>query len=132
MNDEAGSLILNLTNVYGERINATTDVILEHRTLSDRRVARNIDASKRIKIPNLHSNPQGLYRLEIDPLGYMPLSQFVNIESGEPTSLDITCAVDPRKVTKVEFPAYDDLSETCSSSLANQRDSSGIREQVWT
>lgn len=111
MADQDGILFLDLLNVYGDRIDDSADIMLTHQTLSDRRVVRRVSTGKRLKIPNLNAVPQGLYRLEIDPLGYLPVSQFVNVASGKGTTLELTFAVDPNKVTAVEFPDYADLPE---------------------
>jgi len=112
-----GTLLLNFFDVYGDRVKDHADIMLTHQVLSDRRVVRNVETSKRIKIPNLNSVPQGLYRLEVDPLGYMPVSRFVNVESDDGTGVDLTFAVDPAKVTAVQFPDYTVLPEGVQSLL---------------
>ena len=117
MAEQNGTLLLNFFNVYGDRVKDHADIMLTHQVLSDRRVVRNVDTSKRIKIPNLNSVPQGLYRLEVDALGYMPVSQFVNVESGDGTEVELTFAVDPAKVTAVQFPDYAALPERVQSLL---------------
>jgi hypothetical protein len=117
MADEDGILLLDLFDVYENRIDDSADIMLTHQVLSDRRVVRNVTTSKRLRIPNLHAVPQGLYRLEVDPLGYMPVSQFVNVASGKGTTVELTFAVDPRKVTKVEFPEYADLPQRAQELL---------------
>jgi len=117
MADQNGTLLLNFFNVYGDRIKDHADIMLAHQVLSDRRVVRNVNTSKRIKIPNLNAVPQGLYRLEVDPLGYMPVSQFVNVESGDGTEVDLTFAVNPTKVSAVQFPEYAMLPERVQALL---------------
>jgi len=111
MADRDGSLLLRLVNVYGDTISDSADIVLTHQRLSDRRVARNVNTSKRIRIPDLYSVPEGLYLLQVDSLGYMPVGQFINIESGKPTKLEIICPVDPNKVVSVEFPDFGALPE---------------------
>lgn len=130
MADQDGSLLLDIVNVYGERIDDTADVLLTHQVLSDRRIARHVDTGRKIRIPNLYSNPQGLYRLEVDPLGYMPMSEFVNIASGKPTSVQVTCPVDPNKVVKVEFPAYADLPNQAQALLTNSPSVLGFEHKL--
>jgi hypothetical protein len=130
MADEDGVLFLDLLNVYGDRFSDSADIMLTHQVLSDRRVVRNQNTSKRLKIPNLHAIPQGLYRLEVDPLGYMPVSQFVNVASDKGTSLELTFAVDPNKVTAVEFPKYPDLSERVQELLQASADVLGFEEKA--
>jgi hypothetical protein len=99
MVDEAGILLLNFVDVFGDRIKDHTDIMLANQILTDRRVVRNVDTSKRIKITNLHSVPQGLYRLEVDPLGFMPVNRFVNVESDGGSDVELRFAVDPSTVT---------------------------------
>jgi hypothetical protein len=117
MADETGTLFLKLIDVFSHRIKDHADILLTHQVLTDRRVVRNVDTSKRIKIPNLNAVPQGLYRLEVDPLGYMPVSLFVNVESGDGTELELPFAVDPTKVRAVQFPEYGMLPERVQALL---------------
>jgi hypothetical protein len=117
MADPDGVLFLNLLNVYAERFDDSADLVLSHQTLSDRRVVRNVDTSKRLKVTGLFAVPQGLYRLEVDPLGYLPLSQFVNVNSDKGTALDLTFPVDPKKVSAVEFPEFADLPDQLQALL---------------
>jgi len=130
MADQNGTLLLNFFDVYGDRVKDHADIMLTHQVLSDRRVVRNIDTSKRIKIPNLNSVPQGPYRLEVDPLGYMPVSRFVNVESDDGTGIDLTFAVDPAKVTAVQFPDYTVLPEGVQSLLQASNSVLGFPNKV--
>jgi hypothetical protein len=74
-------LRLNLVDVNGKPLGELVDIDLRHQVLSEHKVARRIDASRKIVINGLRGNPQGLYRLEIDPPAYLPVSQFVNMEA---------------------------------------------------
>jgi hypothetical protein len=102
-------LRLNLVDVYGKPLGELVDIDLRHQVLSEHKVARRINASKRIVISGLRGNPQGLYRMEIDPPGYLPVSQFVNMEASGFTERTITFPVDPKKVSDVKFPNFKDL-----------------------
>jgi len=105
-----GKLRLDLLDVHGERLSERVDISLRHQTLSEsRRVS--VGAAKRIVITQLNSVPQGLYRLEVDPPSYLPVSQFVNIAAEGFTNLEITFPVDPMKVKGVIFPKYDELPD---------------------
>jgi hypothetical protein len=106
--DRDGQLRLKLLNVYGELLGESVDIILRHQNLTDNRVAR-APASRRILIKDLYGAPQGLYRVEIDPPSYLPVSQFVNLKASGPTDLDVTFPIDPQKVKGVTFPAFQDL-----------------------
>ncbi len=74
--DRDGQLRLSLSNVYGKPPGEEVDVILCNQNLTDNRVAR-ANAAKRILVKDLYGAPQGLYRIEIDPPSYLPVSQFV-------------------------------------------------------
>ncbi len=120
-----GRLQLELLDVYKSRLAENVDIRLRHQVLSDSRLARAVDASKQILVTSLHQAPQGLYRLEIDPPSYLPVSQFVNIESSGTTDRTIVFAVDPKKVKEVKFPKYSDLEPDAQTLLANSSRLSG-------
>lgn len=111
MADQNGILLLDFFDVYGKRIKDTADIILTHQVLTDHRVVRNVDTSKRIKIGGLYAVPQGLYRVDVDPLGYLPVGQFVTVASGKGTTLSLTFPIDPEKVVSTAFPDYVNLPE---------------------
>jgi len=109
MAERDGTLALRLLNVYGEMFNDSTDILLTHQRLTDRRLARNVGTANEISIPDLYSVPEGLYRLQVDPLGYRPVDQFINIGSAGPTKLEITCPVNPDKVISLQVPEFEAL-----------------------
>jgi len=109
MPSSAPELRLILQDVYGKRIGEKVDINFRHMTLSERKVYRGVDSSKRILISDLLGAQQGLYRMEIDPPGYLPVSQFVRLKPSGITEVVVTFPIDPKKVVKVDFPKYDDL-----------------------
>jgi len=113
-----GQLRLTLLNVYGELLGKNVDINLRNQNLTDNRVA-SANASKRIVIKDLYGTPQGLYRLEIDPPSYLPVSQFVNLKASGITDLKVTFPVDPHKVKSVTFPGYQDLPDDLKKLLEN-------------
>ena len=117
--DRQGQLRLSLVDVFDANIGGRVGVRLRHQVLSDSQVFNNLDASKRIKITNLFGAPQGLYRIEVDPQAYLPTSQFVNLKASDITDLKITFAVDPNKVTSVNFPEFTTLPADTQTLLAN-------------
>jgi hypothetical protein len=117
--DREGKLGLTLLDVLGDRLVGRASVILRHQVLTDNQVFNNLDASKRITITNLFGSPQGLYRLEVDPLAYLPTSQFVNLKASAVTDIKITFAVDPNKVKSVQFPEYSTLPGGIKTLLEN-------------
>jgi hypothetical protein len=78
-------------------------------------------AAKRINIANLLARPQGLYRLNIDPPSYLPVSSFVEIPASEPADRTFVFAVDPQKVIRPVFPAWSEIryAHTLLGSSAN-------------
>lgn len=116
--DKDGQLRLRLLNVYGEPLGQNVDIILRHQNLTDNRVA-SASASKRILIKDLYGAPQGLYRIEIDPPSYLPVSQFVSLKASGITDLEITFPIDPKKVERVTFPAFQDLPDDLKKLLEN-------------
>lgn len=106
---EEGKLRLDLMDVYGKRLGENVDIDLRHQTLSDHRVARGVAAGKRVVIPDLHGAPQGLYRIEIDPPAYQPVSRFISIKASGFTDETITFPIDPKKVVEAVFPNFADL-----------------------
>lgn len=117
--DRQGQLRLSLVDVFDANIGGRAGVRLRHQVLSDSQVFNNLDASKRIKITNLFGAPQGLYRIEVDPQAYLPTSQFVNLKASDITDLKITFAIDPNKVTSVNFPEFATLPADTQTLLVN-------------
>src|SRR5687767_6757924 len=120
-----GKLQLDLFDVHGKRLGEKVDINLRHQVLSDNPVV-SVSAAKQIKIRNLHGAPQGLYRIEIDPPCYFPVSQFVNLKASDSTPLQITFPIDPKKVKKVTFPKFADLSVDCQNVLEKSDDVFGF------
>ncbi len=116
--DRDGQLRLSLLDVYGEPLNENVDIILRNQNLSDNRVA-SANASRRILIKDLYGAPQGLYRLEIDPPSYLPVSQFLNLKASGITDVKVTFPIDPQKVKGVTFPPYQDLPGDLKKLLEN-------------
>jgi hypothetical protein len=108
MADEV-KLRLDLVDVYGDRLGEAVDIDFRHQTLSEHKVVRGADASKRIIVADLRGAPQGLYRMEIDPPAYLPIGQFVNLKASGFTDEKFTFPIDPKKVVAVDFPSYQDL-----------------------
>lgn len=105
----AGRLKLNLFNVDGRPLREDVDVELRHLT-------RGTDLRVRLKpgkttISDLIAQPDGVYRVLIDPPSYLPVARFVVIRSTGLTQLDLTFPVDPRKVKELKCPEYALLSD---------------------
>ena len=84
---------------------------MRHQQLSDRRIVRGIRSASRLLIRDLLGAPQGLYRIEVDPPAYLPVSQFVSLNASGMTDLKLTFSFDTRKIERVEFPSLLNLPE---------------------
>lgn len=124
-----GKLQLELLDVYGNYLKEKVDIILRNQFLTHNAKV-SVTASKRILIKNLYGNPQGLYRIEIDPPSYLPVSRFVNLHAGKATPLQITFPVDSKKIKKVSFQKFDDFSEDVKSLLENSANVFDFPEKI--
>src|SRR5688572_26938354 len=104
-----GELVLELLDAHRTPLKERVDIILRHRVLSHTLRARSVKASPTPRLGKLHRKPQGLYSVEIDPPSYRPVSHFINVAASGATRLQVFFPVDPHKVTKAEFPKYQDL-----------------------
>lgn len=106
-----GRLVLNLLDANRNFIGGKVDISLKHQVLAHGKIARQVSASKPIRISGLHREPQGIYRILIDPRSYQPVSQFAHIQPSGDTYLNMHFPVDPDKVEKPLFPAFGDHDE---------------------
>jgi hypothetical protein len=111
-----GKLRVTLTDVRERRIKEEVDVILRHRTLAELKKAR-VRSGAASTITDLHARPEGVYHVFIDPPSYQPIGQFVEISSSGVTALDVVCGVDPKKVQRLEIPAFADLRDDARRTL---------------
>jgi len=111
-----GKLRVSLTDVRNQRIREDVDVILRHRTLTETKKAQ-LKPGAASTITNLRARPQGVYQIFIDPPSYQPISQFIEIRSKGVTPLDLVCAIDPKKVQRVDLPMFSDLLEDARRTL---------------
>jgi hypothetical protein len=112
----SGKLRVTLTDVRNRRIKEEVDVILRHRTLAEIKKAR-LKSGAVSTIGDLRGRPEGVYHIFIEPPSYQPVTQFVEVLSGGVTSLDVVCAVDPRKVHALDLPAFSDLHDDARRTL---------------
>ena len=101
-----GKLKLKLLDVYGKPIAERADVFMRNQTLSDTPIFRDLDGSKTNVLTNLNIFPNGRYSIEVDALSFHTVSQFVNIPPDGNGDLTVTLPVNPKKVIRVEFPAF--------------------------
>jgi hypothetical protein len=105
-----GKLRVALADVRGRQIKEDVDVILRHTRFAEVKKAR-IKPGPASTITDLHARPDGIYQVFIDPLSYQPFSQFIDVTSNPASRLDVVCAVDPNKVTRLDLPAFADLRD---------------------
>jgi hypothetical protein len=113
---ENGKLELELVDVYGQFLGEKVDVMLRHQVLSQRLKASQ-KASGKFIVPNLHGSPQGLYRVDIDPPSYLPVSQFINIKASGNTPLRVVFPIDSNKVKDLKFPKFTKLPDAAQALL---------------
>ena len=110
-----GTLLLQVMDVHGQPIKETGDVLLQNQVLSDTRNLRDLDLSAKVLIRDLNVFPNGRYRLEVDTLSYHTVSRFIDIPPDGKGEVVITLPINPKKVVKVNFPAFGDAKITAAA-----------------
>jgi hypothetical protein len=105
----AGKLKIKLTDVHGKPLAEEVHVSLRHQATGGE-IRTRIPAGKAAIITDLRAEPDGIYRVEIDPPSYLPVGQFVSVKSSGPTALSLTFPIDPKKVSRLTCPAAADLA----------------------
>ncbi len=105
-----GKLNLKLLNANGKFLGEKVDVLLRNLQLGGLKKA-SVTATKTFTVAGLSTVPQGQHRMEIDPPSYLINTRFVSIPASGEESLEIVFAVDPKKVKRVVFPTFNDLSD---------------------
>ncbi len=108
--DNPGKLKLRLTNVSGTALREDVDVELRHLTRGSEIRVR-LKAGKPMAIGNLLAQPDGVYRVTINPPSYMPVGQFVSVKESGVTSLELAFPVDHRKVKQQKPTDYAKLHD---------------------
>src|SRR4051812_37264167 len=112
-----GKLVLQVHDVNGAPVGEPIDVFLKNQTLSDTPAVRNLDVTTAKVLTGLNVFPNGLYRMEVDALSYHTVSRFVSIPPNGEGAVDITLPVNPKKVLRVDFPAFGSLSDDARALL---------------
>ncbi len=107
---ETGRLELEIVDVNGIRITEPVDLELRHRVLQDQRRVDNVDATKVMAIDGLHTEPQGLYILDVSAPSYRPVSRFVTIPASGAKREQVTLPIRHERA-KALFPSYDELDD---------------------
>lgn len=101
-----GRLNLTVLDVYGDHITERVDIFLRNQILSQTFALRDRDVTKTLVIGGLEAGPNGRYKVEIDSMSYRAVALFKNIPASGSAELTVTLPVNPKKVIRVEFPAY--------------------------
>jgi hypothetical protein len=118
MAEKKGILRLDFRDVYGKRLAEKVDISLRNMSLQHEVVVRGVTASKLVRVKELHTAPDAIYRIEVDPPSYRPVSAFgTAAEGSRPPILMLPFPVDPAKVTAVEFAAFGDLFRELQQAL---------------
>jgi len=105
-----GKIQLELLDVQGAALREDVAVNMRHMTRGgDMRLK--VKAGRGAIIKNLLAQPDGVYRVMIDPPSYMPVARFIAVKSAGVTPLQLTFPVDPQKVQGLLPPEYDALPE---------------------
>jgi hypothetical protein len=121
-----GILKLSLVDTYGKRLKENVDISLRNQHLADDKFFfRNQDGSKTIIIKNLFTGAHGVYRLDVDPPSYHPVSRPINL-TGSTSEQTIVFPVDLTKVVSVNFPAFSALTKELKTLLNNSSASFGL------
>jgi hypothetical protein len=127
---QSGKLKLQLLDVFGHRVRETVDISLRNLHVTHNVVLKAVDASKVINITNLHSGPQGIYQITIDPPSYHPVSQFLTVQTGGPTEITIPFPVDITKIVSITYPKFSSLLKELRSLLANSPNIAGFENNT--
>ena len=119
-------LKLRLLDAFDEPIQEAAVVMFRHTRLDEVRQARS-EPGKTLAVRGLRGAPNGLYRVEADPLCYLASSRFVDIAGDGATDVTMHFALDPTKVTKVKFPPFKDLAADARSILKSSSNVTGFK-----
>ena len=112
-----GQVQLKVLDVNGTPIGEPVDVFMRNQTLSDAPALRGLDVSTPKILTDLNVFPNGNYRMEVDALSYHTVSRFVSIPPNGSGAVTITLPVNPKKVLRVDFPAFGELTDDARTLL---------------
>lgn len=112
-----GRLGLRVVDAYGEFIQERVEITLRNQALSDQVRLTALDVSREIVVENLLGPPNNLYLMEITAPSYRPVRRFLSAGGTAAQARQILLPVDARKVERVDFPAYEDLTEAARELL---------------
>ena len=87
--DGRGTLEIKFVAPGGGPVSDLADVFLQHEVLSDSRVIRRWQTSRILVVPNLISTNTGIYALQVLPDQHKAVGQFVTINDGKDTAVQL-------------------------------------------
>jgi len=118
--DGEGILKLTFVDVSGNALPGKVDVSLQHtKLMSAAAEVKGFAGSQPLQITGLDSTQGGIYHLLVEPSKFRPVSQYVKILESQTTELSLPFPVDPSKIVRVDFPAYEALPGDLQTLLAN-------------
>jgi hypothetical protein len=105
-----GRLELTFVDVRGVPVPDKVDIILRHHVLREEARVSAHDGSRPIAIGGLRTEPQGLYRLDVETSCYWPVSRFVTVLASGQARETVTLPLRPSRARPV-FPEYDELDD---------------------
>lgn len=105
-----GRLELEFVDVVNRPIRDTVDIRVRHQTLPHTLAVTGHDASTPVAIGPLHTEPQGLYKLEVMAQAYWPIARFVTIPATGVGRERITLPIRPDRARAIH-PSYDTLDD---------------------
>jgi hypothetical protein len=109
------ALLLDLFDANDERLDEEALVTIRNLVTGRVKQARSVP-NRRLKITGLEAGPRGVYRVEADPAGYLAAGTFASLP-GDEAEASIWFPVDPRRVKRVLFDAFDELDANARTLL---------------
>ena len=103
------ALTLRFLDAAREPLDDELDVIVSAvQTNNEVARQRGVSGQKKLRITDV--NPNQTYLVRAFPVRHRPVGQFAMVSgSDKPTEVDLSCPVDPQRVSDVKWPAYADL-----------------------
>lgn len=115
----AEGFVFDFVDVYGDRPDDRVDILAKHMVLSNSASVRDHSTKKRLKINEVDASQGGRYNIRIMPMRHRPIARFIRALEDLTVQHTFVLAVDPDRVTRVEFPDFADLGQDIKDVLSN-------------
>jgi len=116
-----GNFVFDFFDVRGNRLDDRLDVHLRHTVLSGETSKMDFDGKKALKIQDLESTPDGRFATQILPMHYRPVGRFLQVLEDKTVRHAFTFPADPKRVSQVRFPDFNQLPESLRQVLDDSR-----------